>query len=108
MYDESLADRVRLALAARYDFTEVKMFGGLTFMIGGNMAVGVWRTELMVRTGKEQQPAALAEPGVREMDMTGRRMGGIVLVGPEVLDDDGLARWVAMGAGFAAGLPKKG
>lgn len=81
-YDEHLADRIRQALAAIRRVEERTMFGGLAFMIDGKMAVGVLGKELMVRVGSEAHEAALAQPGARPMDFTGRPMRGFVFVGP--------------------------
>jgi hypothetical protein len=106
MYNESLAERVRNELAST-PFTEVKMFGGLCFLVGGNMACGIYRDDLMVRTGRAQHADALAAPHVKPMEFTGRPMGTIVLVEPAGLDDESLARWVRLGATFAADLPPK-
>jgi len=108
MYDESLAARIRPLLAEAGPFTERRMFGGVTFFIGGNMACGVHGTELMVRAGPAAYAGALAHPHARPMDLTGRPMRGWVTVGPEGLDDESLATWVALGARFAATLPPKG
>ena len=79
-YDEELADRVRNALASRSEVSERKMFGGIAFMIEGNMAVGVMGEELMVRLGPDEAPRALEEPHTRVMDFTGRPMKGFVIV----------------------------
>jgi TfoX/Sxy family transcriptional regulator of competence genes len=108
-YDETLAERIRELLAPREAVTERKMFGGIGFMIGGNMACGVSSTsELIVRLDPEEYERALAEPHVRVFDMTGRRMSGWILVAPEaVADDEALAGWVDAGADFAASLPPK-
>jgi TfoX/Sxy family transcriptional regulator of competence genes len=107
-YDEVLADRVRAALALRAGLTERKMFGGLAFMVGGNMACGVIGDELMVRLDYEDADRALAEPHVRPMDFTGKPLRGMVYVGPEAIrSDDELASWVEMGADRAASLPPK-
>jgi TfoX/Sxy family transcriptional regulator of competence genes len=108
-YDEALADRIRGALAARAEVTERKMFGGIAFMVGGNMAVGVTNEDLMVRLAPDEAQRALAEDGVREMDFTGKPLKGFVYVGPERLTtDDELAGWVDAGADHAASLPRKG
>ena len=107
MYDEALADRVRARLAGGPPFTEQKMFGGLAFLIGGNMALGVMRDELMVRTGREGHRAALEQPGARPMDFTGRPMTGMVIVSAQHLGERELDAWVAMGAGYAGALPPK-
>ena len=106
MYDEALADRVRNLLAPQ-PFTERKMFGGLAFLIGGNMACGIVRDELMVRTGPAAYAAALARPHARPMEFTGRPMRGMVFVGVEGLKDAPLREWVALGAEYACSLPAK-
>jgi TfoX/Sxy family transcriptional regulator of competence genes len=107
-YDEKLADRIRDQLASRSDVTERKMFGGIAFMVGGNMACGVLGEDLIVRLGDEDGERALAEDGVRPFDFTGKPMRNIVYVSPErTSDDDGLSEWVDAGADFAASLPPK-
>ena len=107
-YDEALTERVRDALASRAALTERKMFGGIAFMIGGNMAVGVIEDELMVRLDRDDAERALAEEHVRPMDFTGRPTKGMVFVGPEAIGtDEDLGEWVDAGAGFASSLPPK-
>ena len=107
-YDEDLAERVRGVLAARSELSERKMFGGIAFMVAGNMACGVLGEELIVRLGDEEGEKALAEDGVRPFDFTGKPMKGIVFVSPErTADDAGLAEWVDAGADYAASLPAK-
>ncbi|MCH7488478.1 MAG: TfoX/Sxy family protein [Chloroflexi bacterium] len=107
-YDEELAERIRAALADRTDVSERKMFGGLTFMLRGNMCCGVEKENLMVRVGPDAYDEALAQPGARLMDFTGRPMKGMVFVGPEGYEsDDGLAAWVERGVAFALSLPAK-
>ena len=107
-YDEKLADRIRDQLASRSDVTERKMFGGIAFMVGGNMACGVLGEDLIVRLGDEDGERALAEDGVRPFDFTGKPMRNIVYVSPErTSEDDGLSEWVDAGADFAASLPPK-
>jgi TfoX/Sxy family transcriptional regulator of competence genes len=107
-YDEQLADRVREQLSARADVSERKMFGGIAFMVGGNMACGVLGEDLIVRLGDDEGESALREDGVREFDFTGRPMKSIVYVSPERTSDDaGLAEWVEAGADYAASLPAK-
>jgi TfoX/Sxy family transcriptional regulator of competence genes len=106
-YDEELADRVRIVLAEEPGLTERKMFGGLAFMVNGNMACGIVQDELMLRLGAEGAEAALAEPHVRPMDFTGRPMTGMVYVGREALDDAAVQRWVEQAAGHARSLPPK-
>jgi TfoX N-terminal domain len=107
-YDEALADRVRTVLSVREGLSERKMFGGIGFMIGGNMACGVHGEELIVRLDPNESERALAEPHVRVFDITGRPMKGWILVGPEALEtDEDLAGWVDAGADFAALLQPK-
>jgi TfoX/Sxy family transcriptional regulator of competence genes len=107
-YDEALADRVRDVLAPRADVSERKMFGGIAFMIGGNMAVGVIEEDLMVRLDPSDAEQALSEPHTRPMDFTGRPMKGMVFVDSAgTAADEDLAGWVDTGADFAASLPAK-
>ncbi len=107
-YDEDLAQRVRDVLGARSEVSERKMFGGIAFMVGGNMACGVLGEELIVRLDKEESEKALAEDGVRPFDFTGKPMKGIVYVSPERTSDDaGLVEWVDAGADYAGSLPAK-
>jgi hypothetical protein len=107
-YDESLARRIRQALQKESNVTERKMFGGVAFMIGGNMACGPVGDELMVRVGPVAYEDALARPHARPCDFTGRPMKGMVLVGTAGIASDGdLASWVESGASFARSLPAK-
>jgi TfoX/Sxy family transcriptional regulator of competence genes len=107
-YDETLADRIRELLSARAEVSERKMFGGIAFMVAGNMACGVLGEDLIVRLGEEEAEKALSEDGVRPFDFTGRPMRNIVYVSPErTSEDSGLAEWVEAGADFAATLPPK-
>jgi TfoX/Sxy family transcriptional regulator of competence genes len=107
-FDEGLAERIRGVLDARSDVDERKMFGGIAFLVAGNMACGVMRDDLMVRMEPEAVAALESEPGVRRFDMGGRPMKGWLLVAPEASADDGdLERWVRRGEEFAASLPPK-
>jgi TfoX/Sxy family transcriptional regulator of competence genes len=107
-YDEALADRIREVLSARSDVSERNMFGGVVFMVAGNMACGVLGEDLIVRLGEEEGKKALAEDGVRPFDFTGRPMKTTVYVSPErTADDTGLTEWVEAGADYAASLPPK-
>jgi hypothetical protein len=106
--DEALAGRVREALAGTDRLAEKRMFGGLAFLVNGNMAVGVHGEDLIVRLPPDQTDAAVAEDDVRVFDMTGRPMKGWVLVGPGALTgDEGLGTWVTRGLDFAESLPPK-
>lgn len=106
-YDETLAERIREALAGeRLD--EIKMMGGLCFMVGGHMALGIVGDELMVRVGPEGYERALGRVHAREMDFTGRSMKGFVFVAPAgIKTKRSLASWVAPAAAFAKSLPPK-
>lgn len=107
-YNEELADRIRASLDGHPGLIERKMFGGITFMVHGNMCCGVVSDELMVRVGPDNHEASLALPHARPMDFTGRPMKGMVFVGPEGIDEDGvLAEWIGRGVDFAQSLPKK-
>jgi TfoX N-terminal domain len=107
-YSEVLADRIRHQTGSNPNVAEKKMFGGVAFMNQGNMAVGVSNDELMVRVGLEGYEEAIADPGVRDFDMTGKRMKGWVLVGPQTIaDDSDLNDWIDVGMEFAGSLPPK-
>jgi hypothetical protein len=109
-YDEQLAGRIRELIGARPGVVERKMFGGLGWMIGGNMAVGVMReNELVVRIEPEETEAALREPHVHEFGRPGRKaMRGFILVEPAGVEEDSeLARWIDVGAARAASMPPK-
>lgn len=107
-YDEGLAQRVRELLDARPGLVEKKMFGGLAFLLRGNMSVGVLGDDLIVRLDPADYDAALARPGARLFDFTGRPMKGwLVVDGTAIDDDDALADWVGRSTTFAASLPAK-
>lgn len=109
-YDPDLADRLEAALRdLGADPVRKAMFGGIAFLINGNMSYGTSRNELHVRVGAEAYPSALAMPGAREMDLTGRVMKGWVTVdGPSDLSDDELSGWANMTLDFVVTLPAKG
>ena len=107
-YDEALAQRVREILGDNPEISERKMFGGIAFMLSGNMAVGVRQEDLMVRVDPMNHEQALAQPGIRPADMGSRPMKGWILVGPEVTaEDSGLREWIDQGLDFAGSLPPK-
>lgn len=107
-YDESLASRVRSILQDDPGLDEKKMFGGIAFLINGNMACGVHTDNLIVRLDPEDYDEALGRPGAGVFDLTGKPMKGWVLVAPDVLEDDAdLERWVRQGLEFAQSLPPK-
>jgi TfoX/Sxy family transcriptional regulator of competence genes len=107
-YDEDAARRLREELGTLHGLTEKKMFGGIAFLIGGNMACGVIGPDLIVRVGPVQHAAALAQPGARVFDFSGKPMAGWVTVGPAgYATEDDLARWVKLAMTFADALPAK-
>ena len=107
-YDEGVAQRLREVLGEEDGVVEKRMFGGIAFMLHGNMCCGVVGEELMVRVGPKAHDDALAEPHARPMDFTGRPMRGMIYVGVRGFESDAdLEAWVARGASFAQSLPKK-
>ena len=107
-YSESLASRIRDVLAGRHGITERKMFGGIAFMLHGNMCVGVWNTSMIARLGREQAAAALEAPHVVEFDITGRPMKGWVVIEAEGIDTDKqLHGWIEGAVEFVGTLPRK-
>ena len=107
-FSESLAGRIRDALARKRNIEEKKMFGGVGFLLNGNMLVGVWKDSLIARLGPEAYEDALLEPHVREFDITGKPMKGWVLVAPEgVEDDQQLKDWLERATKFVKTLAKK-
>src|SRR5262249_40502734 len=94
-FDETLAERVRQRLARRKNVVEKRMFGGVGFLLNGNMLVGVWNDSLIVRLGDMQGEQALLEPHVKAFDITGRPMKGWLLVAPDgIKTDDQLNTWI--------------
>jgi hypothetical protein len=107
-FDTGLADRIRARLGKRKGLTEKKMFGGIGFMLGGNMACGVHGQDMIVRVKPEETEKALSEPHTRQFDLTGRPMKGWILVEPKGLAQDAdLGKWVGVGATYAESLPPK-
>jgi TfoX/Sxy family transcriptional regulator of competence genes len=108
-YDERLAERTRDVLAEHgADLFERKMFGGLAFMLRGNMCVGIMGDELMVRVGPDTYAETLARPHARVMDFTGRPMKGFVIVSADgIKSAKGLRTWVERGTAHALSLPPK-
>ena len=107
-YNDELALRIRMALEGQDGMIEKKMFGGICFMLNGNMCCGVSNDDMMVRVGPGGLEKVLAQPAARPMDFTGRPMKGFVFVGPQAtLDDRVLRQWVERGVAFARTLPAK-
>ena len=108
-YDEELASRIRELLGAEPDLTEKKMFGGLAFLIGGNMAVGVsGQGGILVRVDPSKSDELVATTSAEPMEMRGREMRGWLRVAADDLRaQDELAEWVARGTAYARSLPAK-
>jgi hypothetical protein len=107
-FDESLAARIRDALARRKGVEERKMFGCVCFLLDGNALAGVWKDRLIARLGPDEGEAAMSEPHVRAFDITGRAMRNWVAVEPEGVEDDGqLKAWIERATKFVRTLPKK-
>ena len=107
-YDLGLADRIRAVLGRRGEFTERKMFGGLCFMVNGNMCCGIVKNDLMLRLTPELVTSALREPHTRPMYFTGKPMKSMIYVEAEGIDSDSsLERWVRSAENVARTLPGK-
>jgi TfoX/Sxy family transcriptional regulator of competence genes len=107
-YDMVLVERIRQVLDGKPGVIEKKMFGGLSFMVQGNMACGVTKDNFVVRVGSDRYTEAMLEPHTKEMDFTGRPMKGMVYVDEAgYKDDDDLTRWVGLGVDYALSLPAK-
>ncbi len=108
-FDEYLAERIRHRLARRKNVEEKKMFGGVGFLLNGNLLVGVRKDSLLVRLGPDQSDEALLEPHVSEFKITGRgTMKGWVVVNLEgVQSNDQLNGWIQRAMKFVGTLPAK-
>ena len=106
--DENLAARIRKNLTRKKGIEEKKMFGGIGFLLNGNMLVGVWKDSLIVRLGGDQREEALLEPHVKPFDITGKAMKGWAMVTPEgIEDDDQLKGWIQRAVKFVGMLAGK-
>jgi TfoX N-terminal domain len=107
-FDEALAARIRKRVGKRAGLTEQQMFGGLAFLLNGNMCVGIHGNEMIVRLDPGDTDDALKDRHVRLFDLTGRPMKGWILVASAGLKAPAaLGRWVEVGLEYAASLPKK-
>ncbi|MDZ7801157.1 MAG: TfoX/Sxy family protein [Trueperaceae bacterium] len=107
-FDEGFAQRVREVLTDTEGLAEKRMFGGVAWLLDGNMAVGILGPELMVRVGPDVYDEILAERGARPFDVTGRPMRGWVLVAQDATGEEKeLSAWIVRGLAFARSLPPK-
>ena len=108
-YDEALADRIRVLIGDRSNLAQKKMFGGLAFLIGGNMAVAAsGQGGILVRVDPEESDELVASTPAEPMEMRGRQMAGWLRVdAADIADDAALRTWVERGASYAASLPPK-
>ncbi|MFD0918102.1 TfoX/Sxy family protein [Pseudahrensia aquimaris] len=106
---EDLASRIRVALRNEQNLSERNMFGGVCFMLNGNMLCGASNTgNLLLRVGAEREADARTKPHTTEMNFTGRPMRGYIYVMPPgFADDQDLAKWLATAKEFVCGLPPK-
>lgn len=105
--DEHLVEEMRDALSRRSGISEKRMFGGICWMLNGNMLCGTGDDRYMFRVGKEAEAEALARPGAAPMDFTGRKMGGFVWVDADAAIEAGLDTWIDFAAEFVGALPPK-
>jgi TfoX/Sxy family transcriptional regulator of competence genes len=107
-YDEQLAERIREALTDEPGITERLMFGGIAFMLNGNMTAGIVKDDLMVRVGADAYEDVLDLPHARVMDFNGRPLKGMVFVDKEgLVSDADLSAWLDYGLVFTRSLPAK-
>ncbi|MDH5748261.1 MAG: TfoX/Sxy family protein, partial [Rhodospirillales bacterium] len=107
-YDEKLGDRVRAQLTGRPGYSERKMFGGLCFMLDGNMCCGVLADRLVIRAGPEEYAELLKRKNTKPFDFTGKALRGFVVVMPEGMKTKrALDGWIARAVDFAGNLPAK-
>jgi TfoX/Sxy family transcriptional regulator of competence genes len=107
-YNQQLAEHLRQRLIPLVQVDEKKMFGGIAFMLNGNMLVGVIQDSMIVRVGPAEHAAALKQPGARPFDLTGKPMSGWVLVSEKGYDSDhAFERWIHLALEFVRTLPSK-
>ena len=107
-YDEAVAQRLRQQMSDIPGVTEKKMFGGIAFMVYGNMCCGVVKKELMLRIGVDGYDDAIKQPYARKMDFTGKPMKGFIYVGEKgFVSDADLKRWIKRACKFVDTLPAK-
>ena len=107
-YDEGLAERVRDYFSGLKNVSEKKMFGGLAFMLNGNMCVGINNSLLMARVGKDHYETLIQKPHAQEMDFTGKSLKGFIYVDENgTSEDDDLYQWLTDSVNFVKTLPAK-
>lgn len=107
-FDENLAARIRKGLGRKKGIEEKKMFGGLGFLLNGNMLVGVWKNSMIPRVGPDDYEDVLLEAHVKEFDITGKPMKGWVMIEPEgVQDEMQVKAWIQRAVKFVGKLPGK-
>ncbi|HZZ77887.1 MAG TPA: TfoX/Sxy family protein [Gemmataceae bacterium] len=107
-FDENLAARIRIGLGRKKGIEEKKMFGGLGFLLNGNMLVGVWKNSMIARIGEVQADEAMLEPHVKPMDITGKPMKGWIMVEANGVEDEiAVKEWVQRAVKFVGKLPAK-
>ena len=107
-FDAGLADRIREVLSGEPGLSEKKMFGGIGFMLDGNMCAGVQRESLIVRVPPEQYEHYVAQPSVNQFPTAERPMKGWITVGPDgIAEDEELSNWLQWGIAVARSLPPK-
>jgi hypothetical protein len=104
---DDLITSLRTALAGKESIGEVRMFGGIAFMLNGNMIAAASKRGLLVRVGRERMPDALTRPGARPMEMNGRVMADYVHVDPPPLTGGALQEWLRLALAFVETLPPK-
>ena len=108
VHNEQLANKTRALLSWRKGFSEKKMFGGMSYLINGNMCCGVLKDDLVVRLGPEQYEKGVAMPHARPMDFTGMSIKRFVYVDSNGWSNSAtLKKWVQLGLDYASALPKK-
>lgn len=106
--DQILVERIRIVMRRFKGHTEQKMFGGICFMINGNMCVGPWKGSLIVRLDKADHEQTQSEPFVKPMDITGKVMKGWARIEPAgIADDDSLSAWIKRAVAYVRTLPPK-
>lgn len=107
-YDMELAKRIKEILGERPGLVEKKMFGGVSYLINGNMTCGVIKDELVIRLGEEKNAEALCRPNTRQFDFSGKPMAGWIYVSKLGFEsEENLRKWIEMGVEYALSLPAK-